>query len=58
MQKSEVSMKRLLISELAKTVGLHPETLRRLERRGLITSFKRSVPGTDIFISPTLSRRL
>ena len=31
-------MKRLLISELAKAVGLHPETLRRLERKGLITS--------------------
>ena len=29
-------MKGLLISELAKAVGLHPETLRRLERRGLI----------------------
>ena len=31
-------MRGLLISELAKAVGLHPETLRRLERRGLIAS--------------------
>ncbi len=37
-------MKRLLISELAEAVGLHPETLRRLERRGLITS-RRDVNG-------------
>jgi len=34
----EVNVKGLLISELAKAVGLHPETLRRLERKGLITS--------------------
>jgi len=33
-------MKGLLISELAKAVGLHPETLRRLERRGLISSHR------------------
>jgi len=40
----EGSVKRLLISELATAVGLHPETLRRLERRGLITS-RRDVNG-------------
>ena len=34
----EVNVKGLLISELAKAVGLHPETLRRLERKGLIAS--------------------
>jgi DNA-binding transcriptional MerR regulator len=28
----------MLISELAQAVGLHPETIRRLERRGLIRS--------------------
>jgi len=28
----------MLISELAERVGLHPETIRRLERRGIITS--------------------
>jgi len=28
----------MLISELAEKVGLHPETIRRLERRGIITS--------------------
>lgn len=28
----------MLISELAKKTGVHPETIRRLERRGLITS--------------------
>ena len=28
----------MLISELAERVGLHPETIRRLERRGLISS--------------------
>lgn len=28
----------MLISELAERVGLHPETIRRLERRGLIHS--------------------
>jgi DNA-binding transcriptional MerR regulator len=28
----------MLISELAEKVGLHPETIRRLERRGLINS--------------------
>ena len=33
-------MKRLKISELANAVGLHPETLRRLERKGLITSLR------------------
>jgi len=28
----------VLISELAKKVDLHPETIRRLERKGIITS--------------------
>jgi len=37
-------MKGLSISEVAKAVGLHPETLRRLERKGLITS-RRDVNG-------------
>ena len=37
-------MKGLLISELAKSVGLHPETIRRLEKRGLIAS-RRDVNG-------------
>jgi DNA-binding transcriptional MerR regulator len=34
----------LLISEVAKAVGLHPETLRRLERRGFISS-RRDING-------------
>jgi DNA-binding transcriptional MerR regulator len=34
----------MLISELAKKAGCHPETLRRLEKRGLITA-KRDVNG-------------
>ena len=28
----------MLISELAEKAGLHPETIRRLEKRGLISS--------------------
>lgn len=28
----------MLISELAEKAGVHPETIRRLEKRGLITS--------------------
>ncbi len=34
----------MLISELAKKTGLHPETLRRLEKRGVITA-KRDING-------------
>ena len=34
----------MLISELAEKVGLHPETIRRLERRGVISS-QRDVNG-------------
>jgi DNA-binding transcriptional MerR regulator len=37
-------MKRLLVSTLARAVGVHPETVRRLERRGLIKS-SRDVNG-------------
>ena len=33
-------MRRLLISEVAKAVGVHPETLRRLERKGVISSYR------------------
>ncbi len=34
----------MLISEIAEKVGLHPETIRRLEKRGIITP-KRDVNG-------------
>ncbi len=34
----------MLISEIAEKAGLHPETIRRLEKRGLISS-KRDVNG-------------
>jgi DNA-binding transcriptional MerR regulator len=34
----------MLISEVAEKVGLHPETIRRLEKRGVIAS-KRDVNG-------------
>jgi DNA-binding transcriptional MerR regulator len=30
----------MLISELAEKVGLHPETIRRLEKRGLIAAVR------------------
>ena len=36
--------KMLLISEVAAKVGLHPDTIRRLERRGLIAP-RRDVNG-------------
>ena len=45
----------MLISELAEKVGLHPETLRRLERRGLISS-KRDVNGWRHYSPETLQR--
>ncbi|MEE8112759.1 MAG: MerR family transcriptional regulator [Nitrososphaerales archaeon] len=48
-------MKRLLISELAEAVGLHPETLRRLERRGLITS-RRDVNGWRRYDTETVEK--
>ena len=35
----------MLISELAEKADLHPETIRRLEKRGLITAAKRDVNG-------------
>lgn len=38
----------MLIGELAERVGLHPVTLRRLERRGLITSH-RDVNGWRVY---------
>ncbi len=34
----------MLISEIAEEVGLHPETIRRLEKRGVIAP-KRDVNG-------------
>ena len=34
----------MLISEIAEKAGLHPETIRRLEKRGVITA-KRDVNG-------------
>ena len=34
----------MLISEIAEKVGLHPETIRRLEKRGVITP-RRDVNG-------------
>jgi DNA-binding transcriptional MerR regulator len=37
-------MKGLLVSTLVRAVGVHPETVRRLERRGLIKS-SRDVNG-------------
>ena len=37
-------MKGLLISQVAKAVGLHTETIRRVERKGLIKS-RRDVNG-------------
>lgn len=37
-------MKGLLISQVAKAVGLHPETIRRLERKGVMAS-RRDVNG-------------
>lgn len=37
-------MSGLLVSHVAKQVGLHPETIRRLERKGVIAS-RRDVNG-------------
>jgi len=37
-------MKGLLVSTVARAAGVHPETVRRLERRGLIKS-RRDVNG-------------
>ena len=37
-------MSGLLVSHVAKQVGLHPETIRRLERKGVISS-RRDVNG-------------
>ncbi len=31
-------MKRLLVGEVANLIGIHPETVKRLEKRGLIES--------------------
>ena len=38
----------MLISELAEQVGLHPETIRRLERRGVVQS-KRDRNGWRVY---------
>jgi DNA-binding transcriptional MerR regulator len=38
----------MLIGELAERTGVHPVTLRRLERRGLITS-RRDVNGWRVY---------
>ena len=35
----------MLISELAEKVGLHPETIRRLEKRGVIPAARRDANG-------------
>ena len=45
----------MLISELAKGVGLHPETIRRLERRGVITS-RRDLNGWRTYSPETLEK--
>ena len=44
-----------MISELAEKAGLHPETLRRLEKRGLITS-TRDVNGWRHYSAETLAQ--
>jgi len=43
------------ISELAEKVGLHPETIRRLEKKGLITA-KRDVNGWRQFPPEAVTR--
>ena len=45
----------MLIGELAEEVGLHPETIRRCERRGLIHA-KRDVNGWRIFTPMDVER--
>jgi len=45
---------RMRISEAAKRLGLHPETLRSLERRGMI-SVKRDWAGHRIFSEQDLN---
>ena len=45
----------LLIHEVAKQVGLHRDTVRRLEKRGLITS-KRDINGWRRYPPETVER--
>jgi DNA-binding transcriptional MerR regulator len=46
---------RLLISEAARRVGVHPATLRRWHARGLISP-RLDVNGTRVFTSADLGR--
>lgn len=50
-------MEFLTVLNAAKLLNRSPETVRLYEKTGRLKA-RRSVPGTDIFISPTLSRRL
>ena len=45
----------MLISELALKVGLHPETIRRLEKKGVIAA-KRDINGWRQYPPETVAR--
>jgi DNA-binding transcriptional MerR regulator len=48
-------MKGLLVSTIARAAGVHPETVRRLERRGLIKSH-RDVNGWRRYSAETVEK--
>ena len=46
----------MLISELAEKVGLNPQTIRRLERKGAIPAAKRDLNGWRHYSADTVAK--